>query len=46
MFFEHDWHGLFVRVRKYFAEPPDAASNTQNKTEGADRNAREKARKQ
>src|SRR6266481_9259249 len=44
VFFEHDRHSLFVLVRKYFAEPPDATGNTQDKTEGADRNARKKAR--
>jgi len=37
---------LFVLVRKHFAEPPNATSYTQDKTEGADRNAGKKAREQ
>src|SRR5580704_18346695 len=42
--FEHDRHGLLVLVWKHFAKPSNAARNTQDKTEGADRNARKKTR--
>jgi hypothetical protein len=44
VFFEHDRNGLFVLVRKYFAEPPDATGHTQDNAEDADRNARKQAR--
>jgi len=37
VFFEHDRYGLFALARKYFAEPPNATGNTQDKAEGADR---------
>src|SRR5437879_11555706 len=44
VFFRRDRYRLLVLVRKYFAEPPGATDNTQDKTESADRIARKQAR--